>query len=71
MNEFFVPTLDMVASMSYQSDRPADSVPVFGVAIPIDSASNAALAPIVPTRETAVGGMTLPVGEVDPDWCYN
>jgi hypothetical protein len=62
MNEFFVPTLDMVASMSYQSDRPADSVPVFDDAIPIDSGLNAALTPIVPTREAAAGGTTLPVG---------
>jgi hypothetical protein len=70
MYEFFVPTLDMVASMSYQSDRPTDSVPIFGDAIPIDSAPNAAHAPIVPTRETAAGGMALRVGEVDPDWCH-
>jgi hypothetical protein len=62
MNEFFVPTLDRIASMSYQSDRPADSVPIIGDAIPLDSAPNAALTPIVPTRETAAGGVALPVG---------
>jgi hypothetical protein len=56
--------------MSYQSDRPADSVPVFGDAVPMDSASNAARASIVPTRETTAGGVALPVGEIDPDWCH-
>jgi hypothetical protein len=70
MNEFSVSALDIVPSMPYQSDKPADSVPVFGNAIPIDSASSAAHAPIDRTRETAAGGMTLPVGEVDPDWCH-
>jgi hypothetical protein len=48
--------------MSYQSDRPADLVPRFGDAIPMDSGSNAARASIVPTRETAAGGVALPVG---------
>jgi hypothetical protein len=56
--------------MSYQSDRPADSVPRIGDAIPIDSAPNAARAPIVPTRETTAGRVALPVGEVDPGECY-
>jgi hypothetical protein len=64
MNEFSVSALDIVPNMPYQSDKPADSVPRIGDAIPIDSASNVAFAPIVPTRETAAGGLALPVG-----WC--
>jgi hypothetical protein len=70
VNEFSVSALDIVLSMPYQSDKPADSVPVFGNAIPIDSAPNAACVLLVPTRETAVGGMALPVGEIDADWCH-
>jgi hypothetical protein len=62
MYEFFTPALDRIASISGKSDKPADSVPVIGDTIPIDSASNAACVPTVPTRETAAGGMTLPVG---------
>jgi hypothetical protein len=55
MNEFSVSALDILAGISGKSDKPADFVP-------IDSAPNAARAPIVPTRETTAGGMTLPVG---------
>jgi hypothetical protein len=66
MYEFFTPALDILAGISGKSDKPADFVP-------IDSAPDAARAPSVPLpgiTKAMVGGVALPVGEVDPGECY-